>query len=227
MTLQQVLAELEELGTPQNRKVYARHGVGEPVYGVSYANLDKLRKRVGRDGPLAEQLWETGNHDARVLATMIADPAGVEPGTLDAWVEDLDSYVLTDAFARFAAATPHARRKMVEWTRSREEWPGRAGWLVLAQLVTAGEAFEDSQLARYLMDLEGRIGRAPNRVRDAMNSALIAIGAYRDELEEPALAAARRIGTIEVDHGEVGRTTPDAAEYIRKTRARSGRGAAR
>jgi len=68
------------MGTAQNRKVYARHGVGEDMYGVSYSNLGKLRKSIKRHHALAEQLWATGNHDARVLATMIADPAEMKSG---------------------------------------------------------------------------------------------------------------------------------------------------
>ena len=46
MDVQTVLQELESLGTAQNRKVYARHGVGEPLYGVSYANLGRVEKRI-------------------------------------------------------------------------------------------------------------------------------------------------------------------------------------
>jgi hypothetical protein len=56
MTIEQVLDELKSLGTEQNRRIYKRHGVGENMYGVSYANLSKLRKKVKIDHELAEQL---------------------------------------------------------------------------------------------------------------------------------------------------------------------------
>jgi hypothetical protein len=59
--------------------------------------------------------------------------------------------------------------------------------------------------------------RRKNRVRDAMNSAVIAIGIRNPKLEKKALAAAKRIGQVEVDHGETSCKTPDATAYIHKT----------
>ena len=71
-----VLAKLEALGTAQNRKVYARHGVGEPMFGVSFAHLRKLGKKLRHDHDLARALWASGNHDARVLALVGRRPGG-------------------------------------------------------------------------------------------------------------------------------------------------------
>ena len=68
-----VMAELESLGTEQNRKIYRRHGAGDNQFGVSFANLRKLAKGLRPNNGLADELWRTGNQDARVLATLIAD----------------------------------------------------------------------------------------------------------------------------------------------------------
>lgn len=214
-----VLAELESLGTAQNRKVYGRHGVQGPLFGVSYANQDKLRKRLGRDHELAVGLWASGNHDARILATKIADPVRADDILLDAWVAELDNYVESDAFSKLAARAPGARGAAERWVEADGEWVERSGWLVLTHLILAGE-LEDEEMTALLPRIEAQIHSAKNRVRDAMNSALIAIGSRSDVLEETAIAAARRIGTVEVDHGATGCKTPDAEPYIRKTRAR-------
>ena len=77
MNVKQALAKLKALGTAQNRKVYARHGVTREAFGVSYANLGKLVREIKVDHELALGLWKSGNHDARVLATMVADPEEV------------------------------------------------------------------------------------------------------------------------------------------------------
>ena len=66
--------------------------------------------------------------------------------------------------------------------------------------------------------IETEIHEAKNRVRDAMNSALIAIGSRSDELEQRTLEVAERVGKVEVDHGETGCKTPLAASYIPKSR---------
>lgn len=220
MNLQQAMQQLETLGTAQNRKVYARHGVRENMFGVSYANLNKLAKAARKEHTLALELWATGNHDARVLATMVADPSLADEPLLDAWLADLDSYVITDAFSGYVGKTDMAQVKGEEWIGSDEEWPGRAGWHLVAHLAMKNGDLPDAYFAAHLLTIEGEIHASKNRVRDAMNNALIAIGIRNGALEEQALAAAARIGKVEVDHGETGCKTPDAIQYIRRTLAR-------
>lgn len=212
----QVLEELKSLGTAQNRKVYARHGVKGDAFGVSYANLEKVRRSIGVDHRLAQALWKSGNHDARVLATKVADPEQASAELLDAWVKDLDSYVLADAFSMLAAASPTAAARSRKWRKSKQEYVSTAGWNVVGVLAPKA-AMDVAELAGCLAAIERGIHSAPNRARHAMNQALIGIGLHGPELREAALAAAERIGTVEVDHGETGCKTPDAASYIRKT----------
>jgi 3-methyladenine DNA glycosylase AlkD len=64
MTLVETMAALERAGSAQTRKTYARHGAAEPMFGVSFATLKTMRKRIGVDHQLALALWETGNFDA-------------------------------------------------------------------------------------------------------------------------------------------------------------------
>ncbi len=220
MDIQEAMRQLQEMGTAQNRKIYARHGVGENMFGISYANLNKLAKAAKRDHSLALGLWATGNHDARVLATMVADPAQADESLLEAWLADLDSYVITDAFSGFVGKTGMAQAKGEAWISSDDEWPGRAGWHLVAHLAMKDQGLPDAYFAAHLAIIEGDIHSSKNRAKDAMNSALIAIGIRNDNLEEQALAAADRIGKVEVDHGETGCKTPDAADYIRRTLAR-------
>jgi 3-methyladenine DNA glycosylase AlkD len=220
MTEAEALQRLEALGTEQNRKIYRRHGAQEPLYGVSYANFKKLAKSIKRDHGLALRLWASGNHDARVLATMIADPARFHADELESWASDLTDYVLTDALAELTSRTSLARTKMEEWTRSSEEWIASAGWVVLSHLAMKDPALTDEELERHLETIQHDLHGAKNRVRHAMNGALIAIGGRNEHLEKRALAAAAKIGKVEVDHGETGCKTPDAAEYIRKMKER-------
>lgn len=217
MSAQDLLRELEELGTDQNRKVYRRHGVGENQFGVAFGKLRPLAKRVKTDHAAAVELWASGNHDARILAAMIADPAQADDILLDVWVEDLDNYVLTDAFASFAAKTPSARAKLAAWTASAKEWVSSAGWNLVCSL--AENELDKATCTALLERIEREIHQAPNRTRYAMNNALITLGIQGGELEKLAKAAAERIGKVEVDHGETGCKTPDAAPYIDKTLA--------
>jgi len=224
MNLQEALDTLKSLGTEQNRKTYRRHGAGEDVYGVSFAHLKDLKKKLRTDHDLAVALWESGNHDARMLAGMIADPRCLDAKTLDAWARGLRNYVETDALGGLAAKTPHARETMSRWIASDEEWIASAGWRILAQVAMNGDSLPDEYFERFLSTIERDIDESQNRVRHEMNNALIAIGIRNPALEEKALAAAARIGKVEVDHGETGCKTPEAAGYIRKTLERKKKG---
>lgn len=220
MNYKDLIQELKSLGTEQNRKTYKRHGVQGELYGVSYAHLGTLKKKIKVDHELARQLWESGVHDARILATMIADPAQGS-SVVDDWIKDVNSYVLTDALATFAAQSSPDPKKIDKWLKSKDEWIGCFGWSLFARLARTGGPFSDEALEQYLDTIEHDIHRAKNRVRHSMNSAVIGIGGRNEKLQKKALAAAARIGKVEVDHGDTDCKTPDAAAYIRKTAARA------
>jgi len=215
------LSALERAGTEQNRKIYARHGYPEPMFGVSFAVLRQLGKDIGQDQGLAEDLWASGNADARNLAAMIADPDALTRAVADEWVATAGCHTIIDEVAKVVARSPLALPCMAEWVGSDDEWIGRAGWSVMSALATWHLEVPDASFTPYIAVIERRIGGAQNRTREAMNSALIAIGGRSAALAEPAIAAARRIGPVEIDHGQTACETPDAVAYIQRMRGRA------
>jgi len=215
-----IMAELESLGTEQNRNVYPRHGAREPLFGVSYKHMGAVAKRIGRDHALAEALWLTGNHDARVLATKVADPALLGAGTAEAWIEDAANYPLVEGLAKPLSEAVQAPEIAASWRERDDEWVSSAGWAVTAHLALRSGTFDDAECARLLDEIEARIAGAPNRTRHEMNGALIAIGSRGGEIEAAARAAAERIGPVEVDHGQTGCKTPAAIPYLDKIAGR-------
>lgn len=223
MKAHEALRTLARLGTAQNRKVYARHGAGPNQFGVSFANLGKLRKQIGTDHALAGALWASGNHDAQVLATMIADPKLATDRMLESWAGDLSNYGIAGLLAVYASKTSFARAKVEQWTNSDDEWIGRAGWMMLARIAMHDPELADAYFEKHLAVIGRDIHTRQNYVRDAMNSALIAIGVRNRSLHKRALDVAKKIGKVEVDYGETGCKTPDAAEYMARCWARNRR----
>ena len=110
MNKSEVMKTLKAAGNESARKTYTRHGITGDAFGVRYADLYKLQKEIGTDQALAEQLWATGNHDARVLATLILEPAKMKASTLDQWVRTVTSQFVLDAVAvTVRASTAHGR----------------------------------------------------------------------------------------------------------------------
>jgi 3-methyladenine DNA glycosylase AlkD len=220
MNLETIMKGLESCGTAQNRKVYARHGASANMFGVSYANLYKFQKQIKVDHELAQQLWDTGNLDAQVLATLVADPQAMTDKQAEEWVKGLSNYGLTEMLGRFLSKSPLARKKAEKWHKSKDEWTASIGWILLGRLAMEDRELPDEYFDPYLKLIESGIHKQKNRVRYEMNGALIAIGLRSDELEKKALAVAAKIGKVVVDHGETNCKTPDAAEYIKKSQFR-------
>ncbi len=215
MDLATAMARLETAGTEQNRKIYRRHGARDPLFGVSFAVLDKLAKDAGRDQSLADALWATGNYDARILACKVADPDVASEATLDAWLAEIEVYVLVDVFVgSLASRVPGVRERADRWAASDRDWTAQAGWDLYGQLALRDNELDDGFFLGLLGRIEEGITDGGNRTRHSMNGALIAIGSRNVALRAAAEAASRRIGPVVVDHGETGCKTPTALPYI-------------
>lgn len=217
MNIYDVMSELQKLGTPQNIRIYRNHGAQGELFGVSLAHLKTLKKKITSEHPLAMELWETGNWDARRLALMIGDPRQTSYNELERLISHINDYVLADLLvSELLSRTPHVQRALQEWTKSDDEWRGRAGWTMLALFALSPTEIPNDWFIPRLEEIERHIHNAKNRAKEAMLNALIAIGSRNDALEPLALAAAERIGNIIILHGQTACKTPNPSEYIKK-----------
>jgi 3-methyladenine DNA glycosylase AlkD len=222
MLASDVLAKLKRLGKKKTAEIYRRHGASGEVWGVSFADLGALKKQIKLDHNVAQSLWKSGVVDAQTLALMVADPMTLTSEEADEWLAQARADVLLGYLAQVVARTSFARDKLQRWTQSEDEFPRTAGYTLLCSLLAADQ-IPDEEARQYLNAIESTIRDSPNRARHAMNMALIAIGSNKAALKKEAIAAAGRIGKVEVDHGKTSCKTPDAAAYIRKASAK-GRG---
>ena len=218
--LADVMTQLENYGTAQNRKIYVRHGAASGnVFGVSFANLNILLKKIRCDHSLATQLWETGNYDARNLATKIADPSKMNITVANRWVSSANNYLHSSLLGGMLARSPVAKSLMQKWCASKKEFTKQSGYALLSACLRDNvDAISAGTGRDYLRLIELEIHHSPNWARYSMNWSLIAIGTYIDALADEAVETAGRIGKVEVDHGETSCKTPDAAAYIVKAR---------
>ncbi len=218
--LEQVLADLEAAGTAQNRKVYARHGAAQPMFGVSYKELGRIAKPIKVDQDLAVELWRSGNHDARVLALRIADASTMTEALALDWLADVNNYILVEGLGKLVAQSPVAREVSDCLREAEDEWPASLGWFIVACSAERLDLWTSEELQTLVRQIERDISTRPNRVRHEMNGALIAIGLRDDDLRSSVSQTARKVCPVDVDHGETGCKTPDVVPYIDRTLAR-------
>lgn len=224
MNLDQTMAALERAGSEQTRKTYRRYGAKEPMFGVSYAAFYALQKQIRVDQALAEQLWNTGNHDARVLAMLIADGEQMTAAKLNRWRRAADHPFLMMSFSSLAARSKAGLECALQWIESENEFEQAAGWGALAGIANSRNV-GDATFAPLLSRLQNVMHELPNYARYSANNCLIAIGG-RPDLTAAAMAVAKAVGRVEVDHGDTECKTPVATEYIVKMTKRAAKKAA-
>ncbi|RPJ74246.1 MAG: DNA alkylation repair protein [Acidobacteria bacterium] len=191
----EILSELRALGSERNRAGMARYGINvERAFGVSVYELRRLAKRLGVSRALALALWDTGNHEARLLACFVDDPARVSERQLEAWVRGFDSWDICDqATTSLFDQTPFGWKKAVEWAGRDGEWVKRAGFALMAGLAVHDKAAGDEAFLRLLPVIERGAFDERNFVRKAVNWALRNIGKRNPALHAAAVACAERI----------------------------------
>ncbi len=214
MEYAEVIRRLEDMGDERARKVWSRWGMDTKNYfGVNLTKLKRFAREVKRDHDLASKLWESGIHDAQLLACYIEEPKKVSEKQIDAWIDVVDFMDLCDKFAtEIVWKTPWAKKKMVKWVDSDREYPKRAGYVLLGIFAHKGKDDEimEEELMGYLDRIEKEIQGERNWVREVMNYALINIGSRSETLNRRGIEVAGNIGKVEVDFGDASCKVPDA-----------------
>jgi 3-methyladenine DNA glycosylase AlkD len=192
----EALRWLEQRGSQRVRDdMRNRYGIVAPkAYGVPMGLIQQLGKRLGRDHDLAQALWATGWYEARLLTAYVDDPERVTAAQMDRWARDFDNWGVCDTlcFALFDR-TPHAWRKVEQWSRRRDEFVKRAAFALLASLALHDKRSPDAPFRRSLALIERAAGDERNFVKKGVSWALRAVGRRSVALNDEALTLARRL----------------------------------
>jgi len=199
MIIQEIIREMKRDADPQAVAGMARFGINpKGTLGLSMPYLRKLARRVGRDHALAQRLWRSGIHEARILAALVDDPDAVTAAQMDAWIKDFDSWDVCDQVCGcLFDQTRAAHRKAAAWTVRKPEFERRAGYALMAALAWHNKEAPDSLFAGYLAIIERGADDDRNFVKKAVNWALRNIGKRNLALHKAALASAHRIARQE------------------------------
>ena len=193
--VREVLAWLKRHGTKRNREGMARYGIVAPkAFGVSVGAIQQLAKRVGRDHELAAALWDTGWYEARMLTSFIDEPDHVTAAQMDRWARDFDNWAICDTLCfNLFDRTPHAWRKVEQWSRRRDEFIKRAAYALLACLALHDKSAPDEAFIGSLRLIERDAADERNFVKKGISWALRLIGRRNRALNAAAIATARRL----------------------------------
>jgi 3-methyladenine DNA glycosylase AlkD len=199
MDYNEIIQRLKSLSDPEAVKGMAHFGINpENTYGVSIPNLRRMAKESGRDHALAQELWASGVHEARILASMIDEPEAVTEEQMEAWVRDFDSWDVCDQVCmNLFDKVPLAWQKISDWSEREEEFTKRAAFALIACLAWHDKRAEDERFIELLPLIIKGSTDGRNFVRKAVNWALRHIGKRNLSLNKAAIKAAEEIQKID------------------------------
>ena len=190
-----IIKKLKSLSDPQAVAGMARYGINpENTYGVSVPNLRQMAKETGKDHTLAQQLWSSGIHEARILASMVDDPGLVTEEQMENWVKDFDSWdVCDECCMNLFARTEFATRKATEWSSNDKEFIKRAAFVLMARLSLKSSKADDDLFEPFFSLIKSGADDSRNYVKKAVNWALRQIGKRNLRLNRRAIKVAEEI----------------------------------
>ncbi len=199
MDKSEVVKRLKSQANPENVKGMVRFGINPAnTLGISIPSLRKLAKEIGKNHKLAQELWESKIHEARILASFIDDPKLVTSQQMDIWVNNFDSWDICDQVcSNLFDKTPYAYGKINVWCKNEQEFARRAGFVMMAVLAVHDKSLTDKRFKSFFPLIKKYSSDERNFVKKAVNWALRQIGKRNKELLKKALNCAEEIKTLD------------------------------
>ncbi|MDD2731299.1 MAG: DNA alkylation repair protein [Candidatus Portnoybacteria bacterium] len=199
MTVSEILKKLKALGDKKNITGMARFGIkGKKMLGVSMPKLRAFAKQIGKNHELALELWQSGFHEAKILASLVAEVEKTTPALMDKWIKDFDSWDVCDQTCmNLFSKTSVAYKKALVWSQRGREFEKRAGFALMACLGWYDKTASDKKLAQFFPAIKRAAADDRIYVRKAVNWALRQIGKRNKNLNKQAIGAAEKIKKID------------------------------
>ncbi len=199
MSVQSIISEMKSKADPKAVEGMARFGISSKnTLGLSIPVLRSMAKKIGKNHEVAQALWKSGIHEARILAAFVDDPAEVTEAQMERWAAGFDSWDVCDQVCSgLFDRTPFAHRKALEWSGRKDEFVRRAGFTLMAALAVHDKEASNAEFAEFFRAIEEGSADQRNFVKKSVNWALRQIGKRNLELNRLALQVAEKISKID------------------------------
>ena len=194
-----IIEKLQSMRNPKNIEGMARFGINpEKALGITVPELRAIAKENKRNHDLAQELWASDLHEARILASMVDDFRVVTETQVESWVADFNSWDLCDqCIMNLFEDLPYAWEKAVEWSQRERTFEKRAGFVMMARLAVSDKKADDKLFEPFFPIIVKESIDERNMVKKAVNWALRQIGKRSMYLNKKAVAVGKKI--IEID----------------------------
>jgi 3-methyladenine DNA glycosylase AlkD len=221
MTLKETLTQLEALGNEKMREHNSKHGAGHNQFGVKMGDIRTLAKKIKTNHPLALELWDTGNIDARLLAALIIVPKKLSNSDIKKMVKSEKFVQVADwLYANVIKHYPDNESLRIPWMNATDIMSARAGWSLTSGCVVRNPAALD--LPAILDRIESEMAGVAPEVQWTMNSTLAQIGIHFPKHRRRAIGIGEKLGIYRDYPVSKGCTSPFAPIWINEIVRRQG-----
>jgi len=224
MTTKEVLSLLEknkdERGIAHWKKIHPENKMDS--FGIGLTKLKALVKKIGKDHSLAAELWKVNNYEAKLTAILIEDPKQVTEAQVDKMIKQFNKGMFIHVFCTMLMVKlPFLKKKVDEWTKSKNDVIRRCGYSSLYVLARSAEEIDDRYFETHIAHIEKNLQKEENMVKDSMNNSIFTIGMRNKNLNDKAVAAAKKIGKVVVDYGDNSCEAIDCIKHLTGDRVRN------
>ncbi len=206
METKKIIAELKKYKNVKNIAGMARFGItGKNVLGgPNIPTLRKMAKVFKKDflakdrHKVAQELWESEIHEARLLAGFLDDPKLVTSKQMEEWVGGFDSWDVCDMVCNnLFDRTEIVFAKIPKWAKDKREYVKRSAFTLMAGLAVHNKAMADKDFVAFFPIIKREAIDERNYVRKAVNWALRQIGKRNKNLQKEAIKLGEEIAKMD------------------------------
>ncbi len=195
MNCADVIDKLKSCSSEKHKANVVKLGIPEQSsIGVSTTDIRKLAKEIGKSSELACELWETGYHEARLLAVLLLDKKFVSNSQIEQWMEDVFSWDLCDHICKNLIIKMSNYDYFIQnWYTSNKVYKLRAVFTLIASAAIHDKKLKDDKIEQYLELIKDGSINSHEHVKKAVSWALREIGKIDENNNEKALIVANEL----------------------------------
>ena len=195
MNSREVITELQSLASEKYKANVVRMGIPEEYcIGVSTGEVRNIAKKIGKSNELAFELWNTGYHEARLLAVLVFDKKGIAHSDIENLMGEVISWDLCDHLCKNLIVKMKDYEEFIyQWITSTHIYKKRAAYTLIATSAIHNRKLSNDTLDDYLKLIKVDSDIEHEHVKKAVSWALREIGKRDFDYNEKALLVAHEL----------------------------------
>lgn len=195
MACQEIIGQLQAMANEKYKANIIKLGIPEEnSIGVSTTEVRALAKKIEKSQELAYALWQTGYHEARLLAVLLFDKKKMTLKEVDILMSEVISWDLCDHLCKNLIVKMKDYDRLISlWLTSNHTYKKRGAFTLMASAVIHDKNIAEETIDSYLSLIQEHSQDEQDHVKKSVSWALREIGKRDFDCNEKALLLAHNL----------------------------------